>query len=141
MYRHETQIRVRYADTDQMGYVYYGNYSAYYEIGRVESFRALGLRYRAMEEGGVIMPVLENWSKFIAPALYDEMLTIHTIIKSPPGVRIKFFYEIYNESDKLIHMGETTLVFVKKETGRPCHPPEDMVSALSPFFPNEEKTG
>jgi acyl-CoA thioester hydrolase len=141
MYRHETQIRVRYADTDQMGYVYYGNYPAYYEIGRVESFRALGLSYKAMEEGGVIMPVLENWSKYIAPALYDEMLTIHTMIRSLPGVRIKFFYEIYNESDKLIHQGETTLVFVSKQTGRPCQPPEEMIKALASFFPDEKKTG
>ena len=141
MYRHETQIRVRYADTDQMRYVYYGNYSAYYEVGRVESLRALGLTYKSMEENGIIMPVLENWSKYIAPAYYDEMLTIHTIIKKLPGVRIKFFYEIYDESDKLIHQGETTLVFVNKETGRPCHPPEDMITALAPFFPNEKTTG
>lgn len=141
MYRHETQIRVRYADTDQMGYVYYGNYSAYYEIGRVESLRALGLSYRSMEEQGVKMPVLENWSKYIAPATYDEMLTIHTMIRTLPGVRVRFFYEIYNESDKLIHQGETTLVFVSMETGRPCHPPEEMIKVLAPFFPHEEKTG
>jgi acyl-CoA thioester hydrolase len=141
MYQHETQIRVRYADTDQMGYVYYGNYPAYYEIARVESFRALGMSYKMMEENGVMMPVLENWSKYIAPATYDEMLTIRTMIKTKPGVRIKFFYEIYNETDKLIHLGETTLVFVSKETGRPCNPPDDMLEALAPFFPHEEETG
>jgi acyl-CoA thioester hydrolase len=141
MYRHETQIRVRYADIDQMGYVYYGNYAAYYEIARVESFRALGMSYKAMEEGGVMMPVLENWSKYIAPARYDEMLTIHTMIKQLPGVRIKFYYEIYNETDKLIHLGETTLVFVSMDSGRPCNPPDEMVRALTPFFPNEEKAG
>lgn len=138
MYRHETQIRVRYADTDQMGYVYYGNYAAYYEIGRVESLRALGLSYRAMEEMGMIMPVLENHSKYIAPALYDELLTIHTIIKKKPGVRITFHYEIYNESDKLIHIGETTLVFVDRKTTRPCPAPKEMTDILSAYFPNEE---
>lgn len=135
MYRHESQVRVRYADTDQMGYVYYGNYAAYYEIARVESLRALGVNYKSVEDEGVIMPVLENWSKFIAPALYDELLTIHTLIKERPGVRVKFNYEIYNESDKLIHIGETTLVFVNKETNRPCHPPASMLNALEPFFP------
>jgi acyl-CoA thioester hydrolase len=135
MYRHETQIRVRYADTDQMGYVYYGNYAAYYEVGRVESLRALGMSYRSMEENGIIMPVLENRSKFIAPATYDEMLTVHTIIKKLPGVRITFHYEIYNESDILIHEGETTLVFVNKKTNRPCAPPADMTNLLSSFFP------
>ncbi len=134
MYRHETQIRVRYADTDQMGYVYYGNYAAYYEIGRVESLRALGMTYRAMEESGIIMPVLENKSKYIAPATYDEMLTLHTIIPKMPGVRIVFNYEIYNESDKLIHTGETTLVFVNSKTNRPCAPPDEMTALLSSFF-------
>ena len=136
MFRHETQVRVRYADTDQMGYVYYGNYAAYYEIARVESLRALGVSYKTVEEEGIIMPVLENYSKYIAPALYDELLTIHVIIKSLPGVRVKFHYEIYNESDKLIHLGETTLVFVDKETKRPCPPPEAMMAVLSPYFPS-----
>ncbi len=141
MYRHETRLRVRYADTDQMGYVYYGNYSAYYEAARVESMRALGLSYKSMEEDGVIMPVMENWSKYHAPATYDEMLSVHAIIKTMPGVRIKFFYEIYNESDNLIHEGETTLVFVKKETGRPCKMPDQMREALAPFFPDEKTPG
>ncbi len=135
MYRHETQVRVRYADTDQMGYVYYGNYAAYYEIARVESLRALGVSYKSIEDAGVMMPVLENHSKYLAPAMYDENLTIHTIIKSLPGVRVKFDYEIYNESDKLIHVGETTLVFVNRVSKRPCPPPEVMMEVLSPFFP------
>ena len=135
MYRHETRIRVRYADTDQMGYVYYGNYAAYYEIGRVESLRALGMTYRSMEENGIIMPVIENKSKYIAPAIYDELLTLHTSIPKMPGVRIIFNYEIYNESDKLIHTGETTLVFVNRKTNRPCAPPAEMAELLSSFFP------
>ncbi len=118
-----------------MGYVYYGNYASYYEIGRVESLRALGLSYKTMEEDGYIMPVLENKSSFKAPALYDELLTIHTIIKEMPRVRITFHYEIYNESDKLIHIGETTLVFVDKKTNRPCPPPENMTKLLASFFP------
>lgn len=136
MYRHETQIRVRYADTDQMGYVYYGNYAAYYEVARVESLRSLGISYRNIEEDGVMMPVLENWSKYIAPAKYDELLTIHTLVKEVPGVRVKFHYEIYNETDKLIHLGETTLVFVSRKTGRPCEPPQMLTDVMAPFFPS-----
>lgn len=134
MVQFETTIRVRYADTDQMGYVYYGNYAAYYEVARVESLRSLGLTYRELEEAGVMMPVLENHSKFHAPAKYDELLTIKTTIKEKPAVRIAFHYEIFNESDKLIHEGETRLVFVNMETGRPCRQPEMMAKLLDPFF-------
>ncbi|ELR70187.1 4-hydroxybenzoyl-CoA thioesterase [Fulvivirga imtechensis AK7] len=134
MFQHQTQIRVRYAETDQMGYVYYGNYAAYYEVARVESLRSLGLSYRQLEEQGVMMPVLENKSKYIAPATYDELLTIKTTIHKAPKVRILFHYEIYNESDKLIHTGETMLVFINMKTGRPCGPPEAMVNLLRPFF-------
>ena len=134
MYQHDIKIRVRYADTDQMGYVYYGNYAAYYEAARVESLRALGLTYRELEENGVMMPVLECQSKFIAPALYDELLTIRTIIDDRPMVRIKFRYEIYNEAEKLIHTGDTLLAFVKKDNGRPCRMPGNMEEVLNPFF-------
>ncbi|MEO0555358.1 MAG: thioesterase family protein [Bacteroidota bacterium] len=134
MYQHKHQVRVRYADTDQMGYVYYGNYAAYYETGRVEALRALGLTYRELEESGVMMPVLENHSKYIAPALYDELLTITTSIKQKPEVRITFEYEIHNESGSLIHTGETKLVFVNMTTKRPCAMPKNMEHLLTPFF-------
>lgn len=134
MFEYQSQIRVRYAETDQMGYVYYGNYAAYYEVGRVECLRSLGLSYKELEAKGVMMPVLENKSKYIAPAKYDELLTVKTTIKQKPGIRIHFHYEIYNESDKLIHIGETILVFVNMETGRPCEPPALMAKLLSPFF-------
>ncbi len=134
MYQFETKIRVRYADTDQMKYVYYGNYARYFEIGRVESLRNLGLTYRELEEMGVMMPVLENNSKYLAPALYDELLTIVTTIKEKPGVRIKFNYEIKNESGKVIHLGETLLVFVNMQTGRPCRMPDVMEKILASYF-------
>jgi acyl-CoA thioester hydrolase len=107
MYRSETKIRVRYGETDQMGYVYYGIYAMYYEVGRVESLRQLGLTYKELEDGGVMMPVLENKSKFLSPALYDDELRVVTSIKEKPSVRITFFYEIFNGSVKLIHQGET----------------------------------
>jgi acyl-CoA thioester hydrolase len=135
MYRSETTVRVRYGETDQMGYVYYGNYGMYYEVARVESLRQLGLTYKAIEAQGIIMPVLENKSKFIAPARYDELLRIVCIIRDKPGIRIKFEYEIFNEENKLIHQGETLLVFVDKKTNKPCRPPNEMENILQPFFP------
>jgi acyl-CoA thioester hydrolase len=134
MYQSETRVRVRYAETDQMGYVYYGMYAMYYEVARVESLRQLGLTYRSIEEMGVMMPVLENKSRYLAPALYDENLRIVTTLREKPGVRIRFEYEIYNEAGSLLHTGETLLAFVNKATGRPCRPPEVMTSLLERFF-------
>jgi acyl-CoA thioester hydrolase len=117
-----------------MGFVYYGYYAMYYEVARVESLRQLGLTYRELEEMGVMMPVLENKSKFLGPALYDENLRIVTTLREKPTVRIGFEYEIFNEQDKLIHRGETLLAFVDKTTGRPCRPPKVMLQILEPFF-------
>jgi acyl-CoA thioester hydrolase len=134
MYTSETFVRVRYAETDQMGYVYYGNYAMYYEVGRVESLRRLGISYKELEEMGVMMPVLENHSKFIAPAKYDDHLRVVTTIREKPGVRIKFEYEIFNEENKLINRGETLLVFIDKQTNRPCRPPQNMETVLEPYF-------
>ncbi|HLT75673.1 MAG TPA: thioesterase family protein [Ohtaekwangia sp.] len=134
MYQSETTVRVRYAETDQMGYVYYGYYAMYYEVARVESLRKLGLTYREIEDMGVIMPVLENKSRFLAPGRYDELLTIVTTIREKPGVRIKFEYDIYNEQKKLINQGETLLAFVDRKTNRPCRPPRAMEQVLEPFF-------
>jgi acyl-CoA thioester hydrolase len=134
MYRSETQVRVRYGETDQMGYVYYGVYAMYYEVARVESLRPLGLTYKELEKMGVMMPVLENKSKFLGPALYDDLLTIVTTIREKPGVRIKFEYEIYNQANKLINQGETMLVFIDMKTNKPCRPPEAMEKVLAPFF-------
>lgn len=134
MYQSETRIRVRYGETDQMGYVYYGYYSTYYEVARVEALRQLGLTYREIEAGGTIMPVLENHSRYLAPARYDEQLLIRTTIREKPGVRIRFQYEIFNEENKLIHEGETLLAFVDQKSGRPRRPPEAMATVLEPFF-------
>jgi acyl-CoA thioester hydrolase len=134
MYRSETQIRVRYGETDQMGAVYYGNYALYYEVARVESLRQLGLTYRELEESGVMLPVIENKSKYLAVAKYDDLLTIITVLREKPGVKIKFEYQIFNESGKLINEGETVLVFLDMKTKRPCRAPEKMTKLLAPFF-------
>ena len=134
MYISETSIRVRYAETDQMGYVYYGHYAMYYEVARVESLRQLGLTYREIEEMGVLMPVLENKSRYLAPARYDDLLRIVTTLREKPGVKIRFEYEIYNGENTLIHKGETVLVFINKATNRPCRQPPAMEKVLQRFF-------
>ena len=134
MFQHNHQYRVRYADTDQMGYVYYGNYARLYEIGRVEALRSLGFNYKEMEDSGVMMPVYENKSRYIAPALYDELLTIRTTIKTMPAARVVFHYEIFNNADILVHTGETTLVFVKMENNRLTLAPKGLLEKLETFF-------
>lgn len=134
MYVSETRIRVRYGETDQMGYVYYGFYAMYYEVGRVESLRQLGLTYKSLEEMGIMMPVLENHSYYIAPARYDDLLRVVTTLKEKPGVRIRFEYEIFNEENKLLNRGETLLVFIDMKTNKPCRPPQAMLDVLAPYF-------
>ena len=134
MFTHESRIRVRYGETDQMGYMYYGNYAEWYEVARVEMLRSLGMTYRSMEESGVMMPVLELKCKYIKPALYDEEITIKVTVDKMPGMRIHFSYELYNESSELINIGETTLVFVNIKTKRPCLPSEEFLSSMKPFF-------
>lgn len=133
MYQFEHKLRVRYAETDQMGYVYYGNYATYYEVARAESIRSIGLSYKEIEEAGVIMPVLENNSKYIRPARYDDELTIKLRIPEKPGVKIRYEYDIY-KADTLIHKGFTVLVFVDKSSGKPCQMPKLLADVLNPFF-------
>lgn len=134
MYQFETNIRVRYAETDQMGFVYYGNYATYYEVTRVEALRSLGISYKILEENGVLMPVLENWSKYIRPAKYDDLLNIKLFLKEMPAMRITFEYEVFNEDKKLINLGSTTLVFLDKLSGKPIQVPDVVQDVLKPYF-------
>ena len=121
---HETKLRVRYGETDQMGYAYYGWYAQYFEVARVELLRSLGTDYRSLEEQGVMLPVLEFKIKYLKPARYHDLLTIRTRVPEVPRARIRFEYETLNEAGELLNQGETTLVFVDKKTGKPCAAPE-----------------
>ncbi|NQZ75637.1 MAG: acyl-CoA thioesterase [Ekhidna sp.] len=134
MFTFETTVRVRYADTDKMGFCYYGNYPKFYEIARVEGFRSLGFPYSEMEEAGVGMPVLTMNIKYHGPAKYDDLLTLRLIIPEMPRARMTFLYEIRNEEGKLINTGETVLAFMNMHTGRPVKMPERMQKSISPFF-------
>jgi acyl-CoA thioester hydrolase len=126
----ETKIRVRYAETDKMGYVYYGNYPAYYEVGRAEAMRELGLTYRQMEDLGVMMPIATMSIKYIKPGHYDDLLTVKTIIKELPTSRMHFYYEIINQNDELLNTGETVLAFIDMKSKRPCKAPEWFMQAF-----------
>ncbi len=134
MLSNDITIRVRYAETDQMGYVYYGHYAAYFEVARVEMLRSIGFTYKKLEEEGVILPVLEFSIKYFRPAYYDNLLTIKTTISELPGARIRFQYETYNETMELLNKAETTLVFVNKTTGKPSVPPADLMEVMKSYF-------
>lgn len=134
MYTSEVQVRVRYAETDQMGYVYYGNYAAYFEVARVEALRSLGFSYKKLEKDGVMLPVLDFYVKYFKPAYYDDLLTIKTTIREMPQARIRFEYDTYNEKDELLNSANTTLVFINRTTNRPCAAPEEFRKSIGRFF-------
>ena len=134
MYCFETQLRPRYGETDQMGYVYYGNYAAYYEVVRNESMRDLGTTYSEMEQRGVMLPVREMHIEYKRAARYDELLTIKMWLVEMPVTKLLHRYEIYNEQDELLNKGTTVLVFVDAVTMKPCRCPEWFAEKLRPHF-------
>jgi len=134
MFSSEVEIRVRYGETDRMGYVYYGNYAQYFEVARVEALRKLGMSYKELEDGGILLPVYNFSIKFIQPAYYDDLLTINTYIKKLPSASIHFDYETINSNGDVINQADTTLVFINKGTNKPQKAPSDFMEMLSPFF-------
>jgi acyl-CoA thioester hydrolase len=135
MIRAVTKVRVRYGETDQMGYAYYGVYAQYYEIGRVEAMRTLGLSYKEVEAKGINMPVADFAISYKRPAFYDDEVTITTTIKEmPSGVRLRFDYECHNESGELLNTGHVTLVCVDRQSGKMGRIPEWFLTAMAPFF-------
>lgn len=123
-------LRVRYGETDPMKYVYYGNYAEYFEVARVELFRALGISYDEIEKRGIFLPVSEYKIKYLKPALYDQLLTIHTYIRKKPGVKIEFEYEIYNEDNIKITEAATILFFLDSETSKITKCPEYLMKLI-----------
>lgn len=135
MFVHDTKIRVRYGETDQMGYLYYGNYAEYYEVGRVEALRTLGITYRDMEvKLQVMMPVMSLEMRFVRPALYDELLTVRTTIKEYPLRNIVFEMEIFNENNKLVNGGRVKLCFIDADTRRRIDTPAILLESLKSYF-------
>ena len=130
-FKHIHTIRVRYSETDKMGYCYYGNYASFLEVGRVEAMRSRGVSYRSFEENCVMMPVLEFSIKYFLPAKYDDLLLVHTLITKVEGTRIYFEYEIFNEADKKIIAAQTTLVFVSANTMKPIPAPKEFLDLFT----------
>jgi acyl-CoA thioester hydrolase len=135
MYQHTTQIRVRYGETDQMGYLYYGNYAQYYEIGRVEMIRSLGLTYKEMEEEhGVFMPVTDMQVKYLRPIYYDNLVTVRTTVHAMPDKFINFETELLNEAGKLCNTAHVRLCFFDGATKKLEAAPEFLLEKMRPFF-------
>jgi acyl-CoA thioester hydrolase len=134
MFQFALKLRVRYSDTDQMGFVYYGNYAAYYEVARVEAFRSIGYSYKKLEESGIGMPVLDMTSLYHAPAKYDDLLNITVKITEMPKARIRYLYEIHNEEGILLNTGTTSLAFINLTNRRPVKMPEHLKELIAPYF-------
>lgn len=126
-----TKTRVRYSETDQMGVVYHGNYAQYFELGRTEWLRELGVTYKYMENIGIMLPVIMLKCEFKKSAMYDDVLTITTFLKQKPMVKITFDYEIKNQNDELVCTGTSTLAFINMETSKPTKCPKYILEKLN----------
>ena len=131
----ETRLRVRYAETDQMGVVYHGHYAQFYEIGRTEAIRQIGYTYKEIEALGVIMPVIDIHSRFLRPAKYDDLITVKTTLKEmPTNFKIVFHSQIFNEQDELLNTGDITLYFMDVKTMKCCEMPGELRAKLTKYF-------
>lgn len=134
MIKNQTNIRVRYGETDQMGYVYYGNYAQFFEVGRVEWLRALGVSYKSLEESGIMLPVIQLNINYMKPAKYDDLLTITTIMTKKPLVKIEFDFEVHNENNDLLTTGFTSLVFMDMKKNKPIKAPQYLLDQIYAQF-------
>lgn len=134
MLTHELKFRVRYSETDQMSYVYYGNYATYFEMGRVEWLRNIGTSYKEMESNGIMLPVLNLNVNYLKPAKYDDLLKLKTTIKKIPSARIEFDFEIFNQKNELLTTGFTSLVFIDMKRNRPTKCPQNLLEKITPLF-------
>ncbi len=135
MFETETQIRVRYAETDQMGVVYHSNYFPYFESARAEAIRTLGFTYADMEKMGIIMPVIEVQCKYLRPALYDDLLTVKVILRElPVHHKIEFYHEVFNEKKELLANGRIILYFMESKTMKRAVMPAALLEKLQPYF-------
>ncbi len=139
MFITETQIRIHYALTDQMGVVYHGHYAQFYEIGRAESLRQIGYSYKDIEALGIIMPVVDIHSRFLRPAKYEDLITVKTILKELPlHHKIVFHHEIYNGQDELLNTGDVTLYFIQAKDMKRCEMPAVLKEKLEGYFSKPE---
>ena len=126
----ETEIRVRYGETDQMGVVYHANYAVYFELGRTEWLRQFGLSYSRMEAEGIMLPVISLNINYKNSARYDDVLKVKTTLKKMPTASIEFEYELVNQKGDLLATGQTTLAFINLERNRPTRCPKYLLDKL-----------
>ncbi len=129
-----TNIRIRYSETDRMGYLHHANYLNYFEIGRTEMLRNMGMTYKNMEDEGILLPVLSVNVNYNAPSYYDDILTVKTYMRQKPGIKVFFEYEIYNENSELICTGNSTLVFIDAASRKPRRPPHYFMEKIATEF-------
>ncbi len=134
MFKSETKLRVRYGETDKMGVVYNGNYALYFEVGRTEALRQIGITYDSIEQSGIMMPVHSMNFVFKKPAVYDEELTVITSFHAMPTVKTQIFYEIKNAQNELVCSGETILVFMDMKSNKPVRCPSYIADAFAVYF-------
>jgi acyl-CoA thioester hydrolase len=131
MIKHVTPIRIRYADTDQMKFVYYGKFFEYFEQGRSDLMRAIGLPYPEIEAMGLLLPVIEAHATYKQSAKYDDLINVVTYLREPPVARVRIDYEVFREGESdLLADGYTIHSFVNAETGRPTRAPVQFLEAL-----------
>ena len=130
MIKNQIKLRVRYGETDQMGYVYYGNYAQFFEVGRVEWLRSLGVSYKSLEASGIMLPVIQLNINYMKPAKYDDELTITTILTKKPLVKIEFDFEVHNEEGILLTTGFTSLVFMDMKKNKPIRAPQYLLAEI-----------
>jgi len=132
MIRSQVQVTVRYAETDMMGVVYHGSYLPWFEVGRTAMLKEIGVSYRELESQGYFLPVLEVQAKFLRPAMYDDTLTIVTLLRDKPLLRIELEYEV-RRGDELLATGKTVHAFIDR-TGKPVRPPPSVIEKFSRSF-------
>jgi len=130
MIKHQTKVKVRYGETDQMGVVYHGNYAQYFEIGRIEWLSSLGVSYKEMEAQGIMLPVVVLNINYSKPAFYEDVLIITTSLIKPHEVSIEFKYELHNEGGELLTTAYTKLVFVDSKSRSPIRCPDFFLDKL-----------
>ena len=130
MKSHETFVKVRYAETDQMGVVHHGSYPQYLEIARIDWLESLGISYKSMEQEGIMLPVFELNLKYHKPVTFHENIRVKTRLREMPNVKIIFDYEVFNEAGDLVTTGSTILVFMDAKSRRPIRCPQFILDRL-----------
>ena len=134
MITYDAKVRVRYGETDKMGFLYHAHYVDYYDVARTELIRSLGTSNLELENSGVMLPVIEVVSNYKTPAHYDDLLTVRCMLREMPGVKIRFDYEVFRENGERINTGHVVLAFMSVATYKACRPPEWFLDFLRPYF-------